>query len=450
MQVIKRNGNVVPYDFNRILNAIKAARDNAAPSISDEKIKYVAIAVENAISRNEKISVEEIQDMVELKLMEFGFNEVARHYVQYRHKHSIRRDAGTHLMETYKEIFFADSKDTDHKRENANINTDAPMGQMLKLGTEGAKHFIDNYVLPKEFVDADREGFIHIHDKDFSLITFNCCQIDLLKLFQGGFNTGHGFLREPNSIRSYASLACIAIQSNQNDMLGGQSINAFDYAMAEGVRKSFRKAIIHETEKAISYLEKHISIDELKMEIEKNPCGYNNPATVDTLNSVLQDTYLASKIYSQACKEVEEETHQAMEAAIHNFNSLHSRAGSQTPFSSINYGLDTSPEGRLVIREVLNAIDAGLGNGETPIFPISVFQLKSGINYNPTDPNYDLFRQACKVSAKRLYPNFVNIDAPYNLQYYKDSDYNSAVATMGKHFATALPFELRPQVSFLG
>ena len=213
--------------------------------------------------------------------------------------------------------------------------------------------------------------------------------------------------------------------------MGGQSINAFDYAMAEGVRKSFKKAIIHETEKAISYLEKQVSLDELKAEIEKNPCSYNNPATVDTINNVLQDTYLASKIYSQACKEVEEETHQAMEAAIHNFNSLHSRAGSQTPFSSINYGLDISPEGRLVIREVLNAIDAGLGNGETPIFPISVFQLKSGVNYNPTDPNYDLFKQACKVSAKRLYPNFVNIDAPYNLQYYKEGDYNSVVATMG-------------------
>ena len=225
MKVIKRNGDVVPYDYNRIFNAIAAARDNVNPNVRDDKIKQIADAVENAIEKFEKISVEEIQDIVELKLMDFGLNEVARRYVLYRQRHSIQREAGSHLMNTYKDIFFADSKDIDLKRDNANINTDAPMGIMLKLGAEGAKYFVDNYVLPEEFAEADRENYIHIHDKDFSLITFNCCQIDLLKLFRGGFSTGHGFLREPNSIRSYASLACIAIQSNQNDMFGGQSIN---------------------------------------------------------------------------------------------------------------------------------------------------------------------------------------------------------------------------------
>ena len=431
MQVVKRNGDVVPYDYNRILNAIKAARDSVNLPVSDDKLRKVADAVEDVIQNYEKISVEEIQDVVEMKLMTFGLNEVARHYVLYRQKHSIRRQAGTHLMDTYKEIFFADSKDVDHKRDNANINTDASMGIMLKLGTEGAKYFVDNYVLPEEYVKADKEGYVHYHDKDFSLITLNCCQIDLLKLFHGGFNTGHGFLREPNSIRSYASLACIAVQSSQNDMFGGQSINAFDYAMAEGVRKSFKKAILHEMEKALLYIERRVPLDQVREEIGKYPCGYGNPATVDTLNHFLQDTYLSSKIYTQACQEVEEETHQAMEALIHNFNSLHSRAGSQVPFSSINYGMDTSPEGRLVIREVLNAIDAGLGNGETPIFPISVFQLKSGVNYNVTDPNYDLFKQACRVSAKRLYPNFLSLDSSFNSPYYREGDYNSYVATMG-------------------
>ena len=270
---------------------------------------------------------------------------------------------------------------------------------------------------------------VKITDKDFSLITFNCCQIDLLKLFHGGFSTGHGFLREPNSIRSYASLACIAIQSNQNDMFGGQSINAFDYAMAEGVRKSFRRAIRDEVKRARDFCDIDAAGD-----IDFNVCTYSegeNPAAVESLTKVIGSEKLAAKIYRQACADVVEETHQAMEALIHNFNTLHSRAGAQVPFSSINYGMDTSPEGRLVIREVLNAIDAGLGNGETPIFPISVFQLKSGVNYNVDDPNYDLFRQACKVSAKRLFPNFVNIDAPYNLQYYKAGDYNSCVATMG-------------------
>ena len=433
MQIVKRTGEIVDYDFNRIFNAIKAARDSVALEVSDEKIREVADAVEEAIEHYERISIEEIQDIVEIKLMEFGLTEMARHYVLYRQSHKIRREAGTNLMETYKEIFFADSKGVDHKRDNANINTDAPMGMMLKLGAEGAKHFVDNYVLPEEYAEADRENFIHIHDKDFSLITLNCCQIDLLKLFHNGFNTGHGFLREPNSIRSYGALACIAIQSNQNDMFGGQSINAFDYAMAEGVKKSFKKAIIKETEKAIIYTERfwNITYEQLLKEFQEKPCGYGNSATVDTLNSILCDTYISAKIYAQACRDVEEETHQAMEAVIHNFNSLHSRAGAQVPFSSINYGMDTSPEGRLVIREVLNAIDAGLGNGETPIFPISVFQLKSGVNYNVGDPNYDLFRQACRVSAKRLFPNFVNLDAPYNLQYYKEGDYNSYVACMG-------------------
>lgn len=434
MQVIKRDGNLVPYDFNRIFNAIKAARDSINSPVDDAEIRRIAEAVEEEIPKLEKISVEEIQNIVEQVLMNAGLNDMAKHYILYRQKHSIRRKAKTRLMETYEDIFFADSKDVDLKRDNANINTDASMGIMLKLGAEGAKYFVDNYFLPEEYAEADKQGYVHIHDKDFSLITFNCCQIDLLKLFHGGFSTGHGFLREPNSIRAYASLACIAIQSNQNDMFGGQSINAFDYAMAEGVRKSFRKAILSEVNNALFYNGRNLLSDELELlatEIKGSSCGYGNSETVDILNSFLHDTYLSSKIYTQACMKVEEETHQAMEALIHNFNTLHSRAGAQVPFSSINYGMDTSPEGRLVIKEVLNAIYAGLGNGETPIFPISVFQLKSGVNYNSNDPNFDLFQYACRVSAKRLYPNFVNLDAPYNLQYYKPGDYNSYVATMG-------------------
>lgn len=430
MQVIKRDGSVVPYDHTRILNAISKARDEVSRNISDDDVRQVVKSVEDAIGDPKQISVEEIQDIVELKLMEQGLYEVARHYVLYRQRHKIRREAGTKLMDKYKEIFFTDADKADFKRSNANINTNAPMGQMLSLGTEGAKYFVDHYVLPKEIADADRENWIHIHDKDFSLITLNCCQIDLLKLFKGGFSTGHGFLREPNSIRSYAALACIAIQSNQNDMFGGQSINAFDYAMAEGVRKSFRKAILREAEKIIFYTEQYSF--KLLDELENKTFHYGNENTIDTLQEIFGNRITAKKIYVQACADVEEETHQAMEAAIFNFNSLHSRAGAQTPFSSINYGMDTSPEGRLVIRELLLAIDAGLGNGETPIFPISVFQIKSGVNYNISDPNYDLFKLACRVSAKRLYPNFVNIDSSFNLPYYKEGDYNSYVATMGE------------------
>ena len=431
-KVRKRSGQKVNYDREKIFNAISGAnRDASTPAdkLSADDVELVTNSVEHAIASNEVIGVEAIQDQVEKALMAHGFYDVAKQFIVYRQKHAQRRAAQKKLMSTYRDIFFADSVDIDLKRDNANINTDASMGIMLKLGAESSKYFVDNYVLPEEFVQADKENWIHIHDKDFSLITFNCCQIDLLKLFHGGFSTGHGFLREPNSIRSYASLACIAIQSNQNDMFGGQSINAFDYAMAEGVRKSFKRAIRDEVKRACEFCD-------LKEagEVDFNVCTYtqgDNRAAIENLTQVVGSSKLAEKIYRQACADVEEETHQAMEALIHNFNTLHSRAGAQVPFSSINYGMDTSPEGRLVIREVLNAIDAGLGNGETPIFPISVFQLKSGVNYNVDDPNYDLFRKACKVSAKRLFPNFVNIDAPYNLQYYKPGDYNSCVATMG-------------------
>lgn len=432
VKVRKRSGQRVNYDREKIFNAIAGAnRDATTPAdrLSNDDLQRVTDTVERELAAREVVGVEEIQDLVEKALMSHGFFDVAKQFIVYRQKHSQRRAAQKKLVDTYRDIFFADSVSVDLKRDNANINTDASMGIMLKLGAESSKYFVDNYVLPEEFAQADRDNWIHIHDKDFSLITFNCCQIDLLKLFHGGFSTGHGFLREPNSIRSYASLACIAIQSNQNDMFGGQSINAFDYAMAEGVRKSFRRAIRDEVKRACDFCGVTAA-----GEIDFNLCTYsegeNSPA-VENLSQVVGSAELAAKVYRAACADVAEETHQAMEALIHNFNTLHSRAGAQVPFSSINYGMDTSPEGRLVIREVLNAIDAGLGNGETPIFPISVFQLKSGVNYNVDDINYDLFRQACKVSAKRLFPNFVNIDASYNLPYYKPGDYNSCVATMG-------------------
>ena len=287
------------------------------------------------------------------------------------------------------------------------------------------------------------------------MITLNCCQIDFLKLLRNGFSTGHGHLREPSSIRAYAALACVAVQSNQNDQFGGQSINCFDYAMAEGVRKTFRKALISRIRDSLIYLrntdiertgeievlKKNLTIDNVHysdtqcdeftkeyfdtMETVRNVCGL---FLVKYSNCILSNF---ANTYELACRDTVEETHQAMEALIHNFNSLHSRAGSQVPFSSINFGMDTSQEGRLVIREVLTATWNGLGHGETPIFPISVFQLMPGVNYNPGDPNYDLFKYACKVSAKRLFPNFLNLGSSFNFPYYKPGDYNSYVATMG-------------------
>lgn len=351
--------------------------------------------------------------------------------------------AAVALMHKYQDLLFTDANDMDLKRDNANINTDASMGIMLKLGTEGAKTYADHYVIPERFARADRENYIHIHDKDFSLITFNCCQIDLLKLFKGGFSTGHGFLREPNSIRAAASLACIAIQSNQNDMFGGQSINAWDFALAPYVDKSYRKHFRRNMANVIGFINKNVDEVELTAVIKEIPDriigGYKHEYDFQDrayLEAVFWKygpfvDYYLDRVIKASNSDTEDETCQALEAAIHNFNTLHSRAGAQVPFSSLNYGLDTSPAGRLVIDKTLDAIYAGLGHGETPIFPISVFQIKSGINYNENDPNVDLFRKACVVSAKRLFPNFVNIDAPYNLQYYKPGDYNSVVATMG-------------------
>lgn len=453
--VTKRSGHTVDYDRRKIYNAIAGAVGDSNEEMTRDDIDAVTDRVEIIISPLDNVGVEDIQDIVEKELMKYGCYDIAKKYIRYRHRHEERRRAQKHLMDSYRDIFFADAASSDMKRDNANINTDASMGIMLKLGAEGAKHFVDNYVLPEEYAAADKENYIHIHDKDFSLITFNCCQIDLLKLFHGGFSTGHGFLREPNSIRAYASLACIAIQSNQNDMFGGQSINAFDYAMAEGVRKSFRKAVLDEVSRALTYRlnvidrERDSSIvASFAAAVDWERCRYAESETAmqtaveaveHALHAALHDEFAmpedatrdAANIYHLAKKAVENETHQAMEALIHNFNTLHSRAGAQVPFSSINYGMDTSPEGRLATRETLNAIWAGLGNGETPIFPISVFQLKKGVNYDEGDPNYDLFVRACEVSAKRLFPNFVNLDAPYNLQYYKEGNYNSYVATMG-------------------
>ena len=384
--VTKRSGHTVPYDVQKIYRAIEGANSDAASKMSDAEIQLVTSRVEAEIQDREIISVEEIQDVVEKELMIHDFYDIAKKYIMYRQKHADRRMAQKHLMEAYRDIFFADASDSDMKRDNANINTDASMGIMLKLGAEGAKHFVDNYVLPEKYADADRENYIHIHDKDFSLITFNCCQIDLLKLFHGGFSTGHGFLREPNSIRAYASLACIAIQSNQNDMFGGQSINCFDYAMAEGVNKSFQKAVFDEAYKAAVYRFGRDEIggesdfrEKMKPLMDFSNCRYAETdasphygaslaAVEKAFEAVLKeygktDENLktdSANIYQLACEDVSEETHQAMEALIHNFNTLHSRAGAQVPFSSINYGMDTSDEGRLAIREVLNAIWSGL------------------------------------------------------------------------------------------
>lgn len=460
--VIKRTGTTVKYNPRKIHAAISGANKDAGSIMTNKDVDAIVFSIHSHLKADQKNarSVEEIQDMVEDALMDAGFNSVAREYIRYRHKHEMRRKASQQLMESYNDLLFADSKDMDLKRDNANINTDAPMGIMLKLGTEGAKVYSDNYVIPDEFVEADHEGVIHLHDKDFSLITWNCMYTDLGKLLKGGFSTGHGHLREPNSIRAAASLACIALQSSQNDMLGGQAINALDFALAPYVDKSYKKAFkkylvifarAYHKNGSPCYLGKYcnnvvqiIKHPELDFELTKDLLpsykqwkkgGYQLYHYFDGKLGDDEAERLwrcaVSEAEISASEEVEEETKQAMEALVHNFNTLHSRAGSQVPFSSTNYGMDTSPEGRLVTDKMLDAIWDGLGNGETPIFPISVFQLKEGINYNPGDPNYDLFKKAIRVSAKRLFPNFISNDSSFNLPYYKEGDYNTFASAMG-------------------
>ena len=449
--VAKRSGDLVLYDTKKICTAVEAADKEAGGKMTDADISSVVLQVDLELSDVEHIDVEMIQDTVENVLMRSGFTDTARHYIRYRQLHELRRHAAETLMESYDDLLFVDAADSDLKRDNANVDGNAPMGIMLKLGAEGAKVFYDNYATPQEFIDADRAGIIHIHDKDFALITFNCLQTDLSKVLSGGFSTGHGFLREPNSIRSAASLACISIQSSQNDMFGGQSINCWDGALAPYVKKSFKKAFCSELKKALEFVSNDdvgiaMFCKEMKSDSSDVPRVIPSYLNLDRRKRSKLFCYIKECLpdldgesifkcidtaHENACVSVEDETEQAMEGAIHNFNTLHSRAGAQTPFSSINYGMDTSPEGRLVTEKTLDAIWNGLGHGETPIFPISIFQLRSGVNFNPGDPNYYLFQYACKVSSKRLFPNFLSLDSSFNSPYYKEGDPNSYVAAMG-------------------
>lgn len=372
-------------------------------------------------------------------LIEQGFVRVAKAYILYRANRTRERDMRSRLMKTFEEITFSESKNSDLKRENANVNADAPMGTMLKYGTEAAKQFNEMFVLKPKHARAHANGDIHIHDMDFLTLTTTCCQIDIKRLFENGFSTGHGVLRSPNSISVYAALACIAIQSNQNDQHGGQAIPNFDYGMAPGVAKSYIKHFYHNLAKAISLLE-NMDGEKIATTIKNklvlkptldNNEEFNTAIKTELLNNNIKNIDKIIEFSNKtAYQETDKETYQAMEAFIHNLNTMHSRAGAQVPFSSINYGMDTSSEGRMVMKNVLLATEAGLGHGETPIFPIQIFRVKEGINYNEGEPNYDLFKLACRTSAKRLFPNFSFVDAPFNLKYYKGTP-ETEIAYMG-------------------
>ena len=447
--IIKRDGRTAEFNSEKIADAIekafKACGAMQERAVAEDICAKVIEKLENgAIEGNP--SVEGIQDLVEETLIESGFVQTAKSYILYRAERSRVRDVNSRLVQTLKDITFSRASDSDMKRENANIDSDTAMGTMLKYGSESAKQFYEMCVIDPKFARAHREGDIHIHDMDFYTLTTTCCQIDIRKLFKGGFSTGHGVLREPNDIASYAALACIAIQSNQNDQHGGQSICDFDYGLAIGVQKTYRRLYKKHLAEALSLLSDVENVKEFTEEM----LGRVEGETKFVASLVMDATFTAavhaalleagieedvarrSMDYAEksAYGDADRTTFQSMEALVHNLNTMHSRAGAQTPFSAVNYGMDTSAEGRMVIKNMLLATEQGLGSGETPIFPVQIFRVKDGVNCNPGDPNYDLFKLAMRCSAKRLFPNFSFMDAPFNLAYYKGTP-ETEIAYMG-------------------
>lgn len=449
LTVIKRSGKKVAWNGTKIALAIKKAFDSLEKDeenhYSEKDVNKVYNAVIKHIEKDykneEKIKIESIQDLIEAELQKQGYPDVYKAFADYRERRNISRqvffgEKKQHkFLKALESLGLKSASEVNDKRENANVDGDTAMGTMLQYGSTVSKEFAKAYLMKPKFAEAHDNGDIHIHDMDFlPMGTTTCCQIDLNKLFKNGFSTGHGYLRQPKDIISYTALAAIAIQANQNDQHGGQAIPAFDYYMAPGVLATFKKQLKQAIYDYLDLtdLEYYINMDRVAKEIDKIKTieidlSMFDPFTKDSE----QVKRLFKKAYEKAYEKTDRQTYQAMEAFIHNLNTMHSRAGAQVPFSSINFGTDTSPEGRMVMKNYLLATDAGLGNHETPIFPISIFKLKEGVNYNKEDPNYDLFRLACEVSAKRLFPNFSFIDAPFNLEYYDPNNFETEVGYMG-------------------
>ena len=451
----KRDGRVVKFNDDRITRAIFLAASEVAkdegvsPSYEmSEELTQNVIKILNSKFRDTIPGVEDIQDVVVKVLIEGGHARTSEKYITYRNERSRIRNSRTRLMKSISDITFEDASDANIKRENANIDGNTAMGTMLHYGSAVSKEFCKTFILKPEHVKAHDNGDIHIHDMDFlNMGTLTCCQIKLDTLFEDGFSTGHGFLREPNSIMSYGALAAIAIQSNQNDQHGGQSIPFFDYDMSKGVYKTFRKCYIDNLSKGLELLLDKTDNDKVKEIVysTENETGFKvglkqNCEYIELEKKKLMDLFnidekLIEKIqtfaYKESYKETDRQTYQSMEGFIHNLNTMHSRAGAQVPFSSINFGTDTSLEGRMVSKNLLLSMEKGLGNGETAIFPILIFKVKEGINLNKEDPNYDLFKLSCRVSAKRLFPNFSFLDAPFNLKYYKPDNPETEATYMG-------------------
>ncbi|SHK54974.1 anaerobic ribonucleoside triphosphate reductase [Tepidibacter formicigenes] len=456
-KVKKRDGRIINFSKDKVTRAIFLAASEVAkkegklPDYSmAESLADEVIGLLNRRFIGQIPNVEDVQDAVVKTLIETGHAKTSEAYILYRAERSRIRNSKTRLMRAIKEITFLDANSADIKRENANIDGNTAMGTMLQYGSAVSKEFCKEFVIKPEHAIAHDKGDIHIHDMDFlNMGTLTCCQIDVSKLFEGGFSTGHGFLREPQDILSYGALAAIAIQSNQNDQHGGQSVPFFDYGLAKGVKKTFKKLYRDNIYKALCiyndlYETEIKNITNLLKEIEENLNKEISLKIDEDLLNTLKDKLMsnykltekeAQKIqkfaYREAYRETDRKTYQAMEAFIHNLNTMHSRAGAQVPFSSINFGTDISEEGRMISKNLLLSLEKGLGNGETAIFPIVIFKVKEGVNLNPEDPNYDLFKLSCRVSSKRLFPNFSFLDAPFNLKYYKEGRPETEATYMG-------------------
>ena len=442
--VVKRSGQRVNFHDTKVAIAIKKGFDSVYEEYDEKQVNKVKEKVLDYIKKEYKdrktIGVEDVSDAIEVILQKLKYNEVYESFKGYRERRAASRDAFVakqqhKFVKSIEALGLKSANEENSKRENANVDGDGPMGTMLHFGSTVSREFAKAYLMDSKYAKAHDEGYIHIHDLDFwAMGTTTCTQIDLNKLFKNGFSTGHGFLRTPNSIGSYSALAAIAIQSNQNEQHGGQSIPAFDYYLAPGVLKTFKKEFKQEINDLLEFeeIKELVKFDKIIDVIDKLD---SIEFDLNILDDYAQDSKKVKEVfksaYDNAIKKSNRSTYQAMEAFIHNLNTMHSRAGAQVPFSSVNFGTDTSPEGRMVIKNYLLATDAGLGHGETPIFPISIFKVKEGVNYNKEDPNYDLFRLACKVSAKRLFPNFSFLDSSFNKQFYVEGDYATEVGYMG-------------------
>ncbi len=464
--ILKRDGSKQAYESEKIRMAINKAYRAGGVRADNDKIALIIARIEGVLRSkdSEEFPVEEIQDLVEKELM-LQDPFIAKKYIIYREWRTVERHKRTKLKHTMDGIVTIEKNDTN--LSNANMSAYTPSGQMMTFASEVTKDYASKYLISNVYSRAHKNGDIHIHDMDYyPTKTTTCVQYDLEDLFERGFRTKNGSVRTPQSIQSYATLATIVFQTNQNEQHGGQAIPAFDFFMAKGVRKTFIKLVKRTLWYSLKLTsggeELPLSEEQLLEKVQAlDPQLICSTEEINRLYNELQKDFPKLSetqlrlVMEESLRQTRKDTHQAMEGFIHNLNTMHSRGGNQVVFSSINYGTDTSPEGRMVIEELLSATVEGLGKGEVPIFPIQIFKVKEGINYTEADyqkaiadfdtalkgdisfdaPNFDLLLSACYTSSKALFPNFVFLDTEYNKNdLWKADDpkrYLYEIATMG-------------------